>query len=289
MLIAQISDLHVAPDTSFMRRFVDANALLARAVEYLNTMTPRPDVVVATGDLTDHGTAEEYGLLADILGGLSVPLVLLPGNHDEPEVLRSVLGTPAGVAGPTFDHTVEDFPVRLVVVDSTVPGRHDGEIAPAQLAWLDACLAEQPDRPTVCVTHHPPFATGIWWMDCIGLTGAAALETVVRRHPQVRLLAAGHVHRSVTTVWADTLAVTAPSTCHQTAMALHDDCPPRITTEPPMLALHQWTGAGFVSHATVFDKEGPDLNLAELVADWPTAKAGILARGPMRKGAGPVG
>jgi len=56
-----------------------------------------------------------------------------------------------------------------------------------------------------------------------------------------------------------------------------------------MLALHQWTGDGFVSHATVFDKEGPDLNIAELVADWPTAKAGILARGPMPKGSGPVG
>ncbi len=289
MLIAQISDLHVAIDTSFMRRFVDANALLERAVEYCNTMTPRPDVVVATGDLTDHGTADEYGLLAEILGALAVPLVVIPGNHDEPEVMRSALGTPAGATGPTFDHTVEDFPVRLVAVDSTVPGRHDGEVDAAQLAWLDACLAEQPDRPTFCFMHHPPFATGIWWMDCIGLTGADGLGAVIGRHPQVRLLAAGHVHRPVTTVFAGTLAVTAPSTCHQTAMALHEDCPPRITTEPPMLALHQWTGDGFVSHATVFDKEGPDLNIAELVADWPAAKAGILARGPMPKGSGPVG
>ena len=58
MLVAQISDLHVAPEGSFMRQFVDSNELLARAVTYLNTMTPRPDVVLATGDLTDHGTAE---------------------------------------------------------------------------------------------------------------------------------------------------------------------------------------------------------------------------------------
>ena len=289
MLVAQISDLHVAPDDSFMRKFVDANVLLTRAVEYLNTMTPRPDVVVATGDLTDHGTADEYVMLGEILGALEVPLYLVPGNHDEPEVMRQVLGTPAYVDGPTFDYVVEDFPVRLVAIDSTTPGRHDGELDAVQLLALDARLREQPDRPTFCFMHHPPFETGIWWMDCIGLTGARDFEAAIRRNPQVRQVVAGHVHRPVSTVWGTTLVTTAPSTCHQTAVALHHDCPPRITTEPPMLALHQWTGDGFVSHATVFDKEGPDLNIAELVSDWPSAKASILARGPMHKGSSAVG
>lgn len=289
MLIAQISDLHVAPPDSFMRQFVDANELLVRAVEYLNTMTPRPDIVVATGDLTDHGTADEYEMLGEILDALDVPLYLVPGNHDEPEVLREVLGTPEYVTGPTFDYAVDDFPVRLVAVDSTTPGRHDGELDGAQLAALDARLGEQPDRPTFVFLHHPPFETGIWWMDCIGLTGARGLEAVVRRHPQVGLVVAGHVHRSVSTVWGSTMLTTAPSTCHQTALALHVDCPPRITTEPPMLSLHRWTGDGFVSHATVFDREGSDLNIAELVSDWPSAKASILARGPMHKGSSAVG
>ncbi|MFM8304033.1 MAG: phosphodiesterase [Actinomycetota bacterium] len=289
MLVAQISDLHVAPESSYMRQFVDANTLLRRAVEYLNTMTPRPDVVLATGDLTDHGTADEYRMLSEILGTLEVPLYLVPGNHDEPDVLREVMGTPPYVVGPTFDYTVEEFPVRLVAIDSTAPGRHDGELGTAQLRALEATLGEQPDRPTLCFLHHPPFETGIWWMDCIGLTGARDLESVVRRHPQVRLVVAGHVHRPVATVWGPTMLTTAPSTCHQTALALHPDCPPRITTEAPMLALHQWVGDGFVSHATVFDKEGPELNIAELVSDWPAAKAGILARGPMPKGSSAVG
>ncbi len=82
---------------------------------------------------------------------------------------------------------------------------------------------------------------------------------------------------------------TAPSTCHQTAVALHPDCPPRITTEPPMLTLHQWTGDAFVSHATVFAHDGPELNIAELISDWPSAKASILARGPMPKGSSAIG
>ncbi len=289
MLVAQITDLHVAPDGSFMRQFVDSNELLARAVTYLNTMTPRPDVVLATGDLTDHGTAEEYALLREILGALEVPLFLVPGNHDEVDVLRAEYGTPSYVYEDTFDSVIDDYEVRLVGLDSTVVGRHDGEISDAQLAWLDATLAAAPDRPTMLFLHHPPFETGVWWMDCIGLTGARELEAVVRRHSQVRLVVAGHVHRSVTSAWGTTIVSVAPSTCHQVAMALHPDCPARMTNEPPMLALHQWTGDAFVSHVTVFDDVESELDLTKLMSDWETAKASILARGPMVKGSSAVG
>ena len=288
MLVAQITDLHVAPDGSFMRQFVDSNALLARAVAFLNAMAPRPDVVLATGDLTDHGTAEEYAMLREILGALEIPLYLVPGNHDEIELLRAEYGT-LEYARESFDFVVDDFAVRLVALDSTVVGRHDGEIDDGQLAWLDTTLADAPDRPTLIFLHHPPFETGVWWMDCIGLTGARELEAVVRRHPQVRLVVAGHVHRSVFSTWGATVVSTAPSTCHQTAVALHTDCPPRITNEPPMLALHQWTGEAFVSHVTVFTDVESELDLTKLMSDWETAKASILARGPMVKGASAVG
>jgi 3',5'-cyclic AMP phosphodiesterase CpdA len=287
--VAQITDLHVAPDGSFMRQFVDSNELLARAVAYLNTMTPRPDVVLATGDLTDHGTAEEYALLREILGALEVPLYLVPGNHDEVDALRAEFGTWGSVHEDTYDSVVDDYPVRLIALDSTVAGRHDGEIDGAQLEWLDATLAAAPDRPTLLFLHHPPFETGIWWMDCIGLTGARDLEAVVRRHPQVRLVVSGHVHRSVVSTWGTTVVSTAPSTCHQTAVALHTECPPRITNEPPMLALHQWTGDAFVSHVTVFSDVESELDLTKLMSNWETAKASILARGPMVKGSSAVG
>ena len=73
-------------------------------------------------------------------------------------------------------------------------------------------------------------------------------------------------------------------------MALHTDCPPRMTNEPPMLALHQWTGDAFVSHVTVFDRRrSPSSTSRSSMSDWETAKASILARGPMVKGASAVG
>ena len=92
MLIAQISDLHIAEADNYMRKFVDANAKLAAAVDYLNAMQLRPDVVLATGDLTDHGRPEQYELLAAILAELDIPLLLIPGNHDEREPFRAAFG-----------------------------------------------------------------------------------------------------------------------------------------------------------------------------------------------------
>ena len=89
MLIAQITDLHIDEPGGFMRRFVDANAKLERAIDYLHTRVERPDAVVATGDLTNDGRPEQFDLLRALLERLEIPIYLIPGNHDEREVFRS--------------------------------------------------------------------------------------------------------------------------------------------------------------------------------------------------------
>lgn len=102
---------------------MDSNALLARDVDYFNTMTPRPDVVLATGDLTDHGTADEYVMLRDILDELEAPLFLIPGNHDETDVLRANYGTPEYVSSTaSFDYVVD---AQLLAIDTTLAAESD--------------------------------------------------------------------------------------------------------------------------------------------------------------------
>ncbi len=286
MIIAQISDLHVAEDGDFMRRLVDANAHLERAVTYLNGLTRRPDVVLATGDLTDHGRTAEYGLLTDILEQLEIPLFCIPGNHDERDAFREAFLPSAAYLpsdGPV-QYVVDDFPVRLVAVDTIRAGHHDGEVDPARLAWLDETLAARPDVPTVVFLHHPPFKTGIWWMDCIGLAGASDLEAVVRRHPQVQRVLAGHLHRPIVTTWGSTVVSTAPSTTHQTRCDLDPEHGPIIAAEPSMLDLHWWTGNQFVSHTTVFEDAEPRIEIAAVLADWDQAKARIKEGPPFAKG-----
>ena len=98
-------------------------------------------------------------------------------------------------------------PLRLVLLDTS-----DDEFTADDADWLHRELAAWSDSPTVVAIHQPPFETGIWWMDCVGLRGAELFEGVVRRHPQVLKVLSGHVHRLVQTNWDGCSLWVCPST-----------------------------------------------------------------------------
>jgi 3',5'-cyclic-AMP phosphodiesterase len=251
MLIAQITDLHIKPPGQLAYGRVDTAAYLERAVAALLALDPQPDVVIATGDLVDVGDPEEYGRLRQLLAPLAPPLYVVPGNHDARRPLRAAFAgegyLPAD--GAFLHYTVEDWPVRLIGLDTQVAGEASGALCAERLAWLAARLAEQPERPTLLFMHHPPFATGIEHMDAMGLAGAAELAAIVRRHPQVERIACGHVHRSIQTRFAGTLASIAPSTAHQVALDLRPAAEASFTFEPPGFHLHLWQpGGGIVTY-----------------------------------------
>jgi 3',5'-cyclic-AMP phosphodiesterase len=264
MLIAQITDTHIKTEGVLTYRVVDTAAHLVRAVAALNALDPRPDLVIATGDLVDFGRPEEYAYLRRLLAPLEIPLLLVPGNHDDPKALAEAFPDHPYLAAALarhgrISHTVETHPVRLVLLDTVEFGKPGGALGAAQIDWLDSALAEQPDRPTIVALHHPPFDTGIDHMDRIGLSDAAALKPVIARHPQVERLISGHLHRAIQTRFAGTVASTAPSTAHQLALTLGGDAEPGFTLEPPAFQLHLWRdGAGLVSHTQVIgDFPGP--------------------------------
>lgn len=287
MLIAQITDLHVAEPDTFMRRFVDANVKLSAAVGYLNDRADRIDAIVATGDLTNDGTVEQYRLLRELLAPLRVPCYLVPGNHDEVDAFRIAFADCAWLpaSGP-IDYVVDDFDVRMIGLDTTEPGRHDGVFREEQAQWLDMVLAERPDAPTLLFCHHPPFFTRLWLFDAIRLTGAELLRDVVARHPQVRQIVAGHVHRPVSTMWGATAVTTSPSTTHQSRCDLHPDDGAGIVDETPMLQLHSFTEGAFITHSTPFEPAAHTIEIGALVSDWPSARDRIIAGPPFPKGPG---
>lgn len=253
MLLAQISDLHIKPRGRLAYRKVDTALCLKTAVQSLLHLPQKPDAVIVTGDLVDAGLPEEYGLLAEILAPLDLPLFLMPGNHDLRAPLRAAFPRHGylGIAG-AIRFTVEAFALRIVALDSLVEGQPYGELGPDQLAWLDRTLAEQPDRPTVVAVHHPPFDTGIGHMDRIGLRDATALAAVIARHQQVERVLSGHVHRPIQTRFAGTLASIAPSVAHQVALDLRPDAPSAFCLEPPGYQLHYaQPGLGLVTHTVV--------------------------------------
>ena len=269
ILIAQISDLHLRPRGLPALGFVDTNALARRAVATLLALRPAPAAVLVTGDIADTGDPREYAMAREILSALPMPVQIIPGNHDRRAAMREGLGDTGWIGSPgegAINYAVDVGPLRLVCLDSLVEGRALGELGADTLAWLDATLAAAPDRPTVVALHHPPFRTGLSHMDSILLRDGAAMEDVVRRHPQVGRVVCGHVHRAITTGFGGTLAMIVPGVAHQVALDLADTATALFVMEPPAYLVHTWTTqTGFVSHLNYVERfPGPyDFGVAE--------------------------
>jgi 3',5'-cyclic AMP phosphodiesterase CpdA len=255
VIIAQITDLHARPPGLMCNRVVDTNALLARAVDALAAERPAPDVVLATGDLTDMGRDDEYAVLRRELSRLPMPVYLVPGNHDRREGLREAFADAGYIPkeGP-LSYVVEDHKVRLVALDTLIPGKTHGELGADQLQWLDRQLAAGRDRPTIVFMHHPPFPTGIGHMDEINCSDGAAMAAIIARNPQVERVVCGHHHRPIQIRWAGTIGSVAPSTAHQVTLDLTPGSPSSFHLEPPAYHLHLWVeGAGIVTHHAYVD------------------------------------
>jgi 3',5'-cyclic AMP phosphodiesterase CpdA len=259
MIIAHITDTHIKVPEQFAYRVVDTATYLRACVSEIRRLPVAPDVVVVTGDLVDRGDPEEYAHLRSLLAPLAIPVYVIPGNHDERAALRSAFAADGYLPSGEFLHyTVDVGPLRLVALDTLIPGQGGGELCQARLDWLDHALGREPERPTVILMHHPPFITGIHHMDALGLRNADRFIDIVARYPNVERVLCGHVHRSIQARIGGTMASVAPSTAHQVALNLSADAPSAFKLEPPGFQLHVWQGGQMVSYtAAVGDFAGP--------------------------------
>ena len=252
MLICQLTDPHVRPRGRASSRVSETNMFTERAFRTVAAFRPQPDVVVITGDLTESGLEAEYAHLAALMRRyLAMPVYVIPGNHDRRDNLRQGLAHLPGVtADPEFvQYAIDDHPVRLVMLDTLVPGASHGVLTDSQLAFLDRTLAAAPGKPTLVAMHHPPFACGIAHMDRINLRNAAAFAAVIARHPQVERIICGHHHRPIVARVAHAIASVAPSVAHQVELSFDPDDKGAFLFEPPAFQLHRWSAAdGIVSH-----------------------------------------
>ena len=241
VIVAQISDLHIKRRSELAYGRVDTAAALSRCIAALNGFAPRPDLVVISGDLCDTPNADEYAHLKSLLAELKLPFVAVPGNHDDRTLFRAALpAQPYAQSGGALNITTAAGDLDILLLDSSVPGAAHGELDAATLTWLDAALGASATRPALVFLHHPPFVTGIGHMDAQNLRNAAALEAVLRRHPRVRLVAAGHVHRATLTTFAGVAATICPAPNHAVALDLDAALPPSLMIEPPAFHLHVW-------------------------------------------------
>jgi 3',5'-cyclic AMP phosphodiesterase CpdA len=260
MLIAQITDIHLGfdqgnPDEHNRRR-------LDTTLMRLASMEPRPDMLIASGDLADAGDDEvSYGQLKQALSGMPFPVYFALGNHDSRAAFRAAFPDVPVIDGGFVQYEIDAGPLRLLVLDTLEEGRHGGGFCETRAAWLRERLAETPDRPTVIVLHHPPIQTGLPWMtENPDAQWIKRLHAIVAAHGQIVAMIAGHLHRPVVTAWAGTVLAVCPSTAPQVALDLgsidpdRPDQRPMIVADPPWFGLHLWTGEGLVSHFDTADE-----------------------------------
>ncbi len=284
MLLAQLSDLHICTPDSMLGQFLDPLERLHSAIDTLNGLDRQLDALVITGDLVDTGSSEEYRLLRDELDRCRFDWYVLAGNHDLADGFASAFGDRAELSsGPPFRWVTDHHPLRLIGLDTTVADRHDGELDTEQLEWLSATLAAEPEHPTVVAMHHPPFTTGIWWMEYTGLHSAADLERIIRANPQVVRVVSGHVHRDASTTWGTTVVSSAGSLVYQSGLALSEDSVARLHDTPSRAPLFAWDGTGLTAFSLELETPRMSMDLADLVDDWPAYVAAARSGGAVRK------
>jgi 3',5'-cyclic-AMP phosphodiesterase len=207
-LLVQLSDLHIGANEDGF----DPVPHLEAVIDAVRSLPNRADAVLVSGDLTDDGSADSYSVARELLDQLGAPLHVLPGNHDDRGRLRAAFDLP-GLGDEAVCYAVDVDQLRLVVFDSNVPGQDPGRYDPEHLRWLDAELAAEPGRPTLLALHHPPLATGIQEWDEINLEPGQRplLAEVVARHPQLRAIVGGHLHRVAVSALAGVPVLAVPS------------------------------------------------------------------------------
>jgi 3',5'-cyclic AMP phosphodiesterase CpdA len=209
-ILGQISDPHLGEPAIGGAK---PKKCLREVIAAIGSLPNPVDALLVTGDLAEHADPKEYALAAELIGALGIPFHVLPGNKDDRATMRGAFGLP-GEGDAPLDYAVDLGPLRLVVVDSTIPGEDRGDFSPAQLEWLDGELAGAPAQPTIVAMHQPPLVTGMADWDAVIMTAAdrAALAAVIERHPQVRAIVGGHLHRVAAGALAGRPVVVAPST-----------------------------------------------------------------------------
>jgi 3',5'-cyclic-AMP phosphodiesterase len=212
LFVAQITDIHLfASDHQQLLGMPTADSFQS-LIKQLSSLSPKPDLLMLTGDLSQDGTPESYDRLQTLLAPLGIPTYWLPGNHDaEPEAMERSLTHPLFCAEKCFQKGGWQF----ILLNSQEPGCVHGYLAQTELNELDQQLQKNSARPTIVALHHPPFQMHSDWLDTSILQNAAAFLEVIDRHSQVQLVVFGHVHQEFQSRRKTVTYLGTPSTCIQ--------------------------------------------------------------------------
>ncbi len=171
----------------------------------------RPDVMLATGDLSQDATVESYEYLAKSFKAMDIPTFWIPGNHDNPVTMAKCLTNNKVFAAKQI--LLGQW--QIILLDSSVKGKVHGFLAEDQLSFLEKCLKANPNKHCLISLHHQPLDIGSKWLDQIGLRNKDEFTAMIKNHPQVKAVIWGHIHQETEQMIDGVLWIATPSTCVQ--------------------------------------------------------------------------
>ncbi|RZS68598.1 calcineurin-like phosphoesterase family protein [Agromyces ramosus] len=215
--LLHISDTHLLAGGGRLYDRVASEEHLRTLFEEFEASGARPEAIVFTGDLADRGEPDAYDRIRRIVDPvadrLGAQVIWVMGNHDDrPAFRRGLLGDPVGGFRPV-DRVDDVNGLRVITLDSTVPGHHHGEVAPVQLDWLAEELAIPAPHGTILAMHHPPVPSVLDLAVSVELRDQAGLAEVIEGS-DIRSIIAGHLHYSSTATFAGVPVSVASASCY---------------------------------------------------------------------------
>lgn len=214
-LLIQITDTHIVAPGEVLYGDIDSGLHLREVVRNINAMQPEPAGVMFTGDLVDTADTASYAHFLEIIEPLKMPAWVIPGNHDDPQIMLEVFaGTgyfPA--TQDDFQYVIDDLPFRILALDSHCSDTELPGYDEQRLSWLKDQLSYS-DKPALIAIHHPPMKTGIELVDMGGSDWYQGLKRLLAGYPQVKLVICGHCHTDLSGRIGQVPVYMAPANSH---------------------------------------------------------------------------
>lgn len=217
--VLQITDTHLGVEPNTPLLSMDTDDSLLAVLDSAGKVLPAPDLMLATGDLSDQGALNAYFRLRDYTRSVCQHQFWLLGNHDHAETLRQA-------TDDNKDLIRNDIRVgawQIVMLNSQIPGQVGGRLGPRQLALLEEALQAGADAGlnTLVCLHHQPEPVGSAWIDSQAVVDADEMFAVIEQYPNAKAVLWGHVHQEVDYLRKSVRMLATPSTCIQ--FARHSD------------------------------------------------------------------
>ena len=214
--LLHLSDTHLIAGDGALYGAVDSAARLGQIIAEIEASGSRPEAIIITGDVADKGEPGAYVKVRDIIepaaDRLGAQVIWAMGNHDERGAFRQELFGLQPTDRPV-DFVYDVNGLRVITLDTSVPGHHHGEVSPEQLDWLAEVLSEAAPHGTILAMHHPPVPSVQDLTVLVELRDQPALAEVVEGSDILTIIA-GHLHYSTSAVFAGIPVSVASATCY---------------------------------------------------------------------------